>query len=244
MEKKNTVPMLEKALDILEYIAANETAVSLPELQANLGIAQASCYRLAATLVQRGWLEKCSGNRYEIAAGISPVADKLRFRLERYKHLQPVMNRIANLTGFSAKLSVRDGDEFVNVCSAQCRSEMLSFSEPGFRSPLKEIASVSAVFLSECPESERRRLVGDKDLPLFQKLNRQYREHGYCFIRGQMEKDSKYPFDTLSIPVKRQDRLRGVISFLSMPGVLAGEKDRIRKQLDSALHGILNRLEI
>ena len=81
MEQKNTVPMLEKALDILEYIGASDTAVSLPELQANLGIAQASCYRIAATLVQRGWLEKCSGNRYEIAAGISRVSDKLRFRL-------------------------------------------------------------------------------------------------------------------------------------------------------------------
>ncbi len=64
MDKKNTVPMLEKALDILEYIGTSETAVSLPELQANLGIAQASCYRIAATLVQRGWLKKCSRNRY------------------------------------------------------------------------------------------------------------------------------------------------------------------------------------
>ena len=34
MEQKNTVPMLEKALDILEYIGASDTAVSLPELQA------------------------------------------------------------------------------------------------------------------------------------------------------------------------------------------------------------------
>ena len=59
MEKKNTVPILEKALDMLEYIGASSTAVSLPELQENLEIAQASCYRIATTLVRRGWLEKC-----------------------------------------------------------------------------------------------------------------------------------------------------------------------------------------
>ena len=156
MQKKsqNLIPILEKALDVMEYIAASETPVRLPELQENLGIAQASCYRIAATLLHHGWLEKYSGNRYEIAPGLIRVADKARFRLEKYKHLQPVMNRIANLAGFSAKLSIRDGDEFVNVCSAQCRSGMLNFSNPGYRSPLKKIASVSAVFLSESPESD------------------------------------------------------------------------------------------
>ena len=242
MEQKNTVPMLEKALDILEYIGASDTAVSLPELQANLGIAQASCYRIAATLVQRGWLEKCSGNRYEIAAGISRVSDKLRFRLERYKHLQPAMNRLANQIGFSVKFSVRDGDEFVNVCSAQCRTVLLHFSEPGFRSALKEIASVSAVFLSECPEPEQRRLIPEKTMPVFRELNSQYKESGYCFIRGHLEKDSPYQFDTLSIPVKRKDQLLGVISFLSLPGVLADEKDRIKTRVGTALRGIINGL--
>lgn len=36
MEAKNTVPILEKALDVLEYIGASRGAVSLPELQRNL----------------------------------------------------------------------------------------------------------------------------------------------------------------------------------------------------------------
>ena len=87
-KNKNTIPILEKSLDVMEYIAASETPVRLPELQENLGIAQASCYRIVATLVHRGWLEKYSGNRYEIAAGMARVADKTRFRLEKYKHLQ------------------------------------------------------------------------------------------------------------------------------------------------------------
>ena len=242
MDKKNTVPMLEKALDILEYIGTSETAVSLPELQANLGIAQASCYRIAATLVQRGWLEKCSGNRYEIAAGVIPVAEKARFRLAKYRHLQPVMNRLADQIGFSAKFSVRDGDEFVNVCSAQCRTGLLSFSYPGFRSSLKDIASVSAVFLSESPVQEQRRIIHEKSLSAFRELNRQYKESGYCFIHGQLGKDSDYPFDTLSFPVKRKDRLMGVISFLSLPGALAEEKDRIAAGMNQALCGIVNNL--
>jgi len=246
MDTKNTVPMLEKTLDILEYIGASETAVTLPELQANLGIAQASCYRIAATLVQRGWLEKCSGNRYEIAAGLVRVTDKIKFRLEKYKHLQPAMNRIANLVGFSAKLSVRDGDEFVNVCSAHCREELLSFSEPGFRSPLSRIATVSTIFLAEDPAVQRQRTDDEKTARLFRKLSSFYKKHGYSFIHGEtdenMDLPAEYPFDTLSFPVKRGEELLGVISFLSLPGVLAGECDRVAAQMKTALRGIINSL--
>ena len=245
-KNKNTIPILEKSLDVMEYIAASETPVRLPELQENLGIAQASCYRIVATLVHRGWLEKYSGNRYEIAAGMARVADKTRFRLEKYKHLQPAMNRIANLTGFSAKLSILDGDEFVNVCSAQCRAGLLSFSDPGFRSPLKRIASVSTIFLAESPVSEQKRMCNEKTMQLFQTLSAFYKEKGYCFIHGETNPEGddppEYPFDTLSFPVKRGTKLLGVISFLSLPGILAGESDRVAAQMKSALRGIISGL--
>ncbi|MBP5638491.1 MAG: helix-turn-helix domain-containing protein [Victivallales bacterium] len=242
MENKNTVPILEKALDLLEYIGSSETAVTLPELQQNLGISQASCYRIAMTLVQRQWLEKCSGNRYEIAAGINRVVGKLQFRLEKYKSLQPIMNQLANQVGFSAKFSVLDGDEFVNVCSAQCRTGLLSFSEPGFRSPLREIASVSTIFLSERSESEQQRILDKKSLPIFRRLREFYREKGYCIIQGQSGHRAKYPFDTLSFPVKSEQTLKGVISFLSLPGILKGESDRIASEVGRQLYRVVKLL--
>lgn len=232
--------MLEKALDVLEYIGASNTAVSLPELQENLDIAQASCYRIATTLVRRGWLEKCSGCRYEIARGVCRVSEKIRFRLEKYKYLQPMMTRLTDQIGFSSKLSVRDGDEFINVCSAQCRSGLFCFSEPGFRSPLRGIASVSTIFLSESSVSEQHRLVDEKSQELFRELNDQYVRKGYCFIHGQTGKDSEYPFDTLSFPVKRRGTLLGVISFLSLPGILDEKRDKIAARMQSALRSIIN----
>ena len=239
-QNKNIVPILDKALDVMEYIGASPSSVNLPELQSSLGIAQASCYRIVSTLVQRGWLEKCSGNRYEIAARIARVADKTRFRMEKYTRLQPAMDRIANLIGFSAKFSVRDGSEFVNVCSAQCRTGLLSFSEPGTRSSLKDIASVSTIFLSESPVSEQKHLCGGKSLLEFQKLRAQYEAKGYCYIHGQTGKNSEYPFDTLSFPVKRKETLLGVISFLSLPGILADETERIACQMEKSLRSLAN----
>lgn len=243
MDKKNTVPMLEKALDILEYIGASEGTVSLPELQENLGIAQASCYRIVKTLLQRSWLEKCSGNRYEIAPGMLKVAGKAQFRLSKYSRLQPAMNRLADQIGYSAKYSVLDGEEFVNVCSAQCRHEQLNFSEPGFRSSLYNIATVSTIFLAEQSSPEQGKFREEAARHEFRALLKFYQTHGYCFIRGETGSDPEYPFDTLSFPVRNtKGVLLGVVSFLSLPGRLEMEREQIAGRMDKALKSLINLL--
>lgn len=243
MDQKNTVPILEKALDILEYIGESQTPVRLPELQENLGIAQASCYRIVKTLLHRSWLEKCSGNRYEIAPGILNVAEKARFRLAKYSRLQPVMNRLANQIGYSAKYSVLDGEEFVNVCSARCRHEQLNFSEPGFRSSLYDIATVSTIFLAEKSFPGQGKCREKVQSHKFLALLDFYQMHGYCFIRGETGKDPEYPFDTLSFPVRNAEGvLLGVVSFLSLPGRLEMEREKIAGCMGKALKSLINLL--
>ena len=154
MANPNRVPILEKAIEIVEYIGAHPERVTQSELQRALGISQASCYRIVATLVERNWLVKVGSRHYDISGGLAAVAKKVAFRLERYRKLQPVLNHLANELGFSVKLSIRDGEEFVNVCAAKPAGEAIVFSEPGFRCPLSEVASVSTVFLAE--ESRER----------------------------------------------------------------------------------------
>ena len=228
---KNTVPMLQKALDILEYIGDSPAPVTLPELQRSLGISQSSCFRIVATLVARRWLDKCAGNAYEIAPGILPVAAKARLRLEPYRKLQPALNRLANQIGYSVKFSVRDGDEFVNVCTAKARQDALIFSEPGFRSPLDEPASVSTIMLAEAGENDWKRLTA-ADPKEYARLRKLYARGGFCFIAGSAEKGARHPFDTLSVPVRDEaGKLLGVISLLSLPGVLMHEREKIAAQV-------------
>ena len=230
-EAKNTVPMLQKALDVLEYIGDSPAPVTLPELQRSLGISQSSCFRIVATLVARGWLDRCAGNTYEIASGILPVAAKVRFRLEPYRKLQGALNRLADRIGYPVKFSVRDGDEFVNVCTAKTRRDALIFSEPGFRSPLGEPASVSTIMLAEAGEADWERLTAGKP-GVYARLRKFYAAHGYCFIPGSAAKDAAHPFDTLSVPVRNaKGKFAGVISLLSLPGVLMREREKVAEQV-------------
>ena len=73
-------------------------------------------------------------------------------------------------------------------------------------------------------------------------MRKMYETEGYCFIHGRTGKDPEYPFDTLSFPVKRADKLLGVVSFLSLPGILGSERERIALQMKTALRGIVNSL--
>ena len=60
-------------------------------------------------------------------------------------------------------------------------------------------------------------------------------------IPGQHGKNAKYPFDTLSFPIRGEDgRLRGVISFLSLPGSLENALDNIAAKISRFEKGIVN----
>ena len=220
MEKKNIVPILEKAIDIMEYLGAAPDPVSQPELQKALHIPQATCYRIVTTLVERGWLEKRGAKHFDIAAGLAAITEKTGLRLEKYRKLQPLMNRIVAEAGFSAKFSIRDGTEFINVCTAKNRSEAVVFSEVGFRAPLGRPASVSTIFLAELTEEEQLRMVGPDHCSAFRENLAFYRRHGSSFQNGSASPRADYHFDTLSFPVRFNGRLIGVLSLLSLPGIL------------------------
>ena len=225
MEKeKNNVPMLEKALSVLSYVSASPGCATLPELQKNLGISYASCYRIVHTLVRHGFLESGTGGGFDIGAGLVKAASKKNFHLERYRKFQGILDALVKSSGFSVKLSVRaGGDSFVNVCAARDPESLLAFSEPGHCSPLSIPASVSTIFLAEESDAERKRIVNPAEWTRFLSLLKYYRTKGYCFIAGG---DPRFPMDTLSFPLKREGRLHGVVSFLGLAGSMRGKQQR------------------
>ena len=163
MANPNRIPVLEKAVDILEYIGSHPGPVTRTELQQALGIPQATCYRVIATLVEKQWLEAFSGNRYDLAWHLCRLTGKKRFDPEAYKKFQPLLNHLAGQLRFPVKLSIRDGEEFINVCSAQATWDVSLFSEPGTRCPVDCSSSVGTVFFAEaggkgCDAESRKRI--------------------------------------------------------------------------------------
>ncbi len=158
MKQKNCIPVVEKSLQIMEYVGAHPGKVTQPELSSALGIPQATCYRIVATLVENNWLVK-NGREYDVSGGFLPVARKASLQMERYRVLRPVLEHLAKTVGYSVKLSVREGNEQVNVLSAKAPWDLALTTAEGSRDRLENGSSVAVIFLSDMEKKALREIL-------------------------------------------------------------------------------------
>ena len=230
MKNKNLIPVLEKAIQVMEYIGAHKDRVTQSELISALKLPQATCYRIITTLVENNWLTKCNNNQFDISSGLFPVASKVLFQLERYKNLQPILEHLAKKVGYSVKLSVRDGNEQVNILSAKAPWDIAVTTTIGSRCPLTDGGSAGIILLSAMDKSKLASLVKTiKDKreanSVFQSLLENittFKQQGYYFNPASTDPKARWHVDALSIAVSGADRRpSAALTLLSLPGELA-----------------------
>jgi DNA-binding IclR family transcriptional regulator len=230
MKSKNLIPVLEKTIQVMEYIGAHNDRVTQSELINALALPQATCYRIVSTLVKNNWLIKYGHNQFDISTGLFPIARKALFQLERYKALQPILEHLAKKVGYSVKLSVRDGNEQVNVLSAKAPWDIAVTTTVGSRCPLTDGGSAGIVLLSAMDEAELLSLVktikdkteADTVLQSLLKNIACLKKQGYYFNPASRDPGSKWHVDALSIAVSDTDKTpSAALTLLSLPGELA-----------------------
>jgi DNA-binding IclR family transcriptional regulator len=109
------VPAVEGALTVLETLAgAPQLGVS--ELAKRLGLSKGSVYRLLATLVRRGYVEKdAQSDRYQLTYRLFAVGSRAAQRLGLREVAQPVMERLGSETGETVNLGVLDDFRTVSL---------------------------------------------------------------------------------------------------------------------------------
>jgi len=229
---KNKIPVLERAVEVMEYIASHPGRVSQPELIAALKIPQATCYRIIATLVAVNWLVKLPGNKYDISPAIARLSRKTELQLEKYRPLQPALDYLARQVGYSVKLSVPDASEHVSVLSAKAPWDIALTAAPGTRFELKDGGSVAIILLADMPKTPRGAILSQAVNPA--KLKQQladYKRDGYSLNRSSANPEQRPQIDALSVAVCSENEVRGVLTLLSMPGEF--EKNDLSVLLES-----------
>ncbi len=102
------VPAVEKALDILEFIAQRESSATIKELSVHLDIPIATAYRTVRYLCSRRFLAEHS--QIEGAYVLGPQFMHLAYLTTRQSRLhieaEPVMRKLAKLTGQTTQLGI------------------------------------------------------------------------------------------------------------------------------------------
>lgn len=138
MRPVRTLETVDRALQLLlAFDGANGGDLTVAAMAARLGIHRSSASRLAATLAERGFLERVPGSE---AFRLGPAITRLGAVAVGGRGLvdaaRPVMEALAAETGEAAVLSVLDDGEAVDVAQVDGHHRVGTRDWVGRRSPL------------------------------------------------------------------------------------------------------------
>lgn len=222
----HTVPVLRKAVRVFEAVAQSSGDATTKSLAVSLRISPSTCYRILQSFVAAGWLRSRAGGAFELSFGLVPLLRPLLRHEVLIETVREPLTRLTRMTGLTAKLTVRQGDDAVTIFSAPSPRPHAIASRVGAVVSLA-IGSSGAAFLGALPDAEVGRILDSAPAEAwkFQKREvvlrrvREVRKLGHCFDSGSYQPH----INTLSAPLHaRGNEVVGVITLLGFPPDFAG----------------------
>lgn len=159
-EARTTVSALDRGLALMQCFSDGQRLLGPTELARLTGIPRPSVTRLAATLVAHRWLRpEPGGDHYMLGAGVVSLAQVFLSGLDVRAAARGPMQALAERTGGSVYLAVRDGLEMVLVEACRSRSTMLAARlDVGSRVPMPNSA-LGRAYLSAVDGATRAQLL-------------------------------------------------------------------------------------
>jgi IclR family transcriptional regulator, positive regulator for flagellar biogenesis len=198
--RPDTVSALERGLALLNCFRDGQRVLSATELARMTAIPRPTVIRLAATLVAHRWLQpEPGGERYLLGAGVVSLAQSFLAGLDVRSVARAPMQALAESTGGSVYLAVRDGLEMVLIEACRPQSTMLSARlDVGSRIPMANSA-LGRAYLGALDEAARAPLVEalctqhGNDWPALERGLRtaliDYPHSGLCVSAGEFHRE-------------------------------------------------------
>lgn len=217
----HTVPVLRKAIEVLEAVAEENGTATTKGLATTLRISPTTCYRILQSFVAEGWLRPGGNGTFELSFGLVPLLRPLLRHELLIETVREPLAQLARTTGLTAKLTVRQGDDAVTIHSASSPKATAITSRVGSVNSLA-IGSSGATFLAGLDDADVARVLDDAPAEAwrFQKREdvlrrvREIRRQGCGFDTGSYQPH----INTLSAPLYGAEReLMGAITLLGFP---------------------------
>ena len=164
---KYTVPALQRGMQLLAQFTRQEPALTGAELSRRLGLPRASVFRILQTLEQMGFVERVGdGPSYKLGIAVLRLGFEFLASMELTEHGRPIIDELANATGLSAHIVVRDGTEVVFVAKAALRNLVYSTIHVGARLPAHATV-LGRVLLADLDLQALERLYAGRPLDVF-----------------------------------------------------------------------------
>jgi IclR family transcriptional regulator, acetate operon repressor len=237
------VQSIERALDLLEYLARSSHWVGISELSAATGQPVGTVHRLLQTLLARDYVVRDSRTRrYGLGPAFRMLAGAELLTPNWNEIATPFLRELVEISGETANLAVLEQDRAVYMAQALSARMVRMFTEIGTRVPL-HCTGCGKALLAYQPEHVIAAVIATAGLPAYTEKTitapeqfRQelatIRQRGYAIDNGEQEEGVR----CLAVPVYRTDGK--VLAAIS----ISGPSSRVQTSRIPALLPDLNRI--
>jgi IclR family acetate operon transcriptional repressor len=150
------VQSVDRALDVLEALAEAGKPLGVGELGERTGLPQGTAHRILQSLHERGYVRRDGSRKYSLGTSAVRLADGAQRALAR--SARPYLTELVSLSGETANLAVREGDDVVYIAQVSSPHTLRMFAEVGRHVPPHSTA-VGKVLLAALPREEARAIL-------------------------------------------------------------------------------------
>jgi IclR family acetate operon transcriptional repressor len=158
----NTVQSVDRALDLLELMAAAGGTLGLSELAARAGLPLPTIHRLVRTMVNRGYLRQEPSRRYALGPSLIPLGDAAGQMVGAWA--RPLLDELVRKVGETANLAMLEVDSVVYVAQVPSPHSMRMFTEVG-RRVLPHCTGVGKALLATLPVDQVTNILRRTGMP-------------------------------------------------------------------------------
>jgi len=163
-KKVYKVPAISRALDVLEFLGANQT-VPFTEIHSRLGFPKSSTFQLLSTLESRGYVRRSGGgSRYELGLRLFELGNLAVSRLNIRRESLPILRELASTTNQTVHIGILDGTEGVYLAKVESSRPIRLHSWEGKRIPLHS-SSMGKVLLAWKSVEQLSEILAHAELP-------------------------------------------------------------------------------
>jgi DNA-binding IclR family transcriptional regulator len=159
IEKQNSVQSIDRAVRIMDVLAAGEIPLQLSEISRQVEIPASTTHRLLASLQQHGYVRFDSSQRkYTLGLAVLSLAEAAKSQIDITKEAMPILEKLAASLNVTANLTVLQNDEAVYTLRAASTRTIGTITPLGRRVPF-HCTAAGKTMLAYLPEESRDRIL-------------------------------------------------------------------------------------
>jgi DNA-binding IclR family transcriptional regulator len=166
MRKSVGIQVIDRMASLLEAIARYQDPVSLKVLSAETGLHSSTAFRILASMIQNGFVERDDVGRYRLGHRLLQLGSRVHSQVDLRSEALPVMEEMRDRLGESVNLTVRQGDEVIYIEKATPNRMVHVQQIIGSRAPL-HVTAVGKLMLATAGDEECRAYADRTNLPAY-----------------------------------------------------------------------------